>query len=104
MKTYWQTETGCHAITPLAAATPTKAGSATLPFFGIEPAILDPTTGRELQGPGVEGALVFKQPWPSMARTVWGAHQRYMEAYLATYKGYYVSCNPIFKGTFHTFF
>lgn len=74
--------------------TPTKPGSATLPFFGIEPALLDPATGRELDGSGVEGALVFKQPWPSMARTVWGAHQRYMEAYLNTYKGYYVSCSP----------
>lgn len=86
-------------ITPLAAVTPTKAGSATLPFFGIEPALLDPSTGLELEGSGQEGALVFKQPWPSMARTVWGAHQRYMEAYLTTYKGYYVSCYSSFQKT-----
>lgn len=88
-------------ITPLAAVTPTKAGSATLPFFGIEPALLDPSTGLELEGPGQEGALVFKQPWPSMARTVWGAHQRYLEAYFATYKGYYVSFHLVIEITCH---
>ncbi|KAF7196511.1 Acetyl-coenzyme A synthetase [Pseudocercospora fuligena] len=87
--TYWQTETGSHVITPLGGVTPTKPGSASLPFFGIEPAIIDPVSGEEIQGNDVEGVLAFKQAWPSMARTVWGAHKRYMDTYLNVYKGYY---------------
>jgi len=90
-ETYWQTETGSHIITPLAGVTPTKPGSASLPFFGIEAAIIDPVSGEELHGNDVEGVLAIKQPWPSMARTVWGAHKRYMDTYLNVYKGYYVS-------------
>lgn len=62
-----------------------------MPFFGIEPAIIDPVSGEEILGNDVEGVLAFKQPWPSMARTVWGAHKRYMDTYLNVYKGYYVS-------------
>jgi len=69
--------------------TPTKPGSASLPFFGIEPAIIDPVSGEEISGNDVEGVLAFKQPWPSMARTVWAAHKRYMDTYLNVYKGYY---------------
>jgi acetyl-CoA synthetase len=87
--TYWQTETGSNVITPLGGITPTKPGSASLPFFGIEPAIIDPVSGEEITGNDVEGVLAFKQPWPSMARTVWGAHKRYMDTYLNVYKGYY---------------
>ncbi|KAJ4982954.1 acetyl-CoA synthetase [Stagonosporopsis vannaccii] len=87
--TYWQTETGSHVIAPLGGVTPTKPGSASLPFFGIEPAIVDPLTGDEIYGNDVEGVLVFKQPWPSMARTVWKEHKRYMDTYLGVYKGYY---------------
>ena len=87
--TYWQTETGSHVITPMGGVTPTKPGSASLPFFGIEPAIIDPVSGEELHGNDVEGVLAIKQPWPSMARTVWGAHKRYMDTYLNVYKGYY---------------
>jgi len=90
-QTYWQTETGSNVITPLAGVTPTKPGSASLPFFGIEPAIIDPVSGEEIHGNDVEGVLAFKQAWPSMARTVWGAHKRYMDTYLNVYKGYYVS-------------
>ena len=78
-------------LTPLAGITPAKAGSCTLPFFGIEPAIIDPITGEERKGNDVEGVLAFKKPWPSMARTVWGAHDRFMDTYLRVYKGYYVS-------------
>lgn len=74
----------------MAGVIPPKPGSASLPFFGIEPAIIDPVSGNEIAGNGVEGVLAFKQPWPSMARTVWGAHQRYMDTYLCVYKGYYV--------------
>ncbi|KAK3175639.1 acetyl-coenzyme A synthetase 2 [Lecanicillium sp. MT-2017a] len=87
--TYWQTETGSNVITPLAGITPTKPGSASFPFFGIDPAIIDPVTGEELPGNNVEGVLAFKQPWPSMARTVYGAHKRYMDTYFNVYKGYY---------------
>lgn len=87
--TYWQTETGSNIITPLGGVTPTKPGSASLPFFGIEPAIIDPVSGVEITGNDVEGVLAIKQPWPSMARTVWGAHKRYMDTYLNVYKGYY---------------
>lgn len=87
--TYWQTETGSNVITPLAGITPTKPGSASLPFFGIEPAIIDPVSGEEIHGNDVEGVLAFKQPWPSMTRTVWGAHKRYMDTYFNVYKGYY---------------
>ncbi|KAF1826274.1 acetate--CoA ligase [Dissoconium aciculare CBS 342.82] len=87
--TYWQTETGSHVIAPLGGITPTKPGSASLPFFGIEPAIIDPVSGEEKKGNDVEGVLAFKQAWPSMARTVYGAHKRYMDTYLNVYKGYY---------------
>lgn len=87
--TYWQTETGSHIIAPLSAAIPTKAGSASLPFFGIEAAIVDPQSGKEIEGNDVEGVLVIKRPWPSMARTVYGAHDRFMDTYLKPYPGYY---------------
>jgi len=87
--TYWQTETGGHIVTPLPGAIATKPGSATLPFFGIELAVLDAKTGKELEGNNVEGVLCVKQPWPGMARTVFGDHQRYMDVYLRPYKGMY---------------
>ncbi|CAG8630012.1 11777_t:CDS:2 [Paraglomus brasilianum] len=87
--TYWQTETGSIVISPLPGAIPTKPGSATVPFFGVDPVILDPVTGEELHGNGVEGVLAFKQPWPSMAKTVYNNHHRYLDTYLKPYKGYY---------------
>ncbi len=87
--TWWQTETGAHMITPLPGATELKPGSATLPFFGIEPAILD-NEGRELEGPG-EGVLVMKSPWPGQIRTVFGDHQRLIDTYYSLYPGYYFS-------------
>lgn len=87
--TYWQTETGSIVITPLPGATPTKPGSATYPFFGILPAILDPITGQELEGDDVTGILAIKKPWPSMARTIFNNHHKYMETYLRPYPGYY---------------
>jgi acetyl-CoA synthetase len=89
--TYWQTETGSHVITPLAGITHTKPGSASFPFFGIDPVLIDPVSGEVIEGNDVEGVLAFRQPWPSMTRTVWGAHKRYMDTYLNVYKGYYVS-------------
>ncbi|CAO3692802.1 hypothetical protein G6F70_008525 [Rhizopus microsporus] len=87
--TYWQTETGSIIITPLPGATPTKPGSATFPFFGIKPVILDPASGKELEGNDVTGVLAISQPWPSMARSVYNNHNRYLDTYLYPYKGYY---------------
>ncbi|CAI2181666.1 686_t:CDS:2 [Funneliformis geosporum] len=87
--TYWQTETGSIIITPLPGATATKPGSATFPFFGIDPVILDSTTGEEIKGNNAEGVLAIRQPWPSMARTVYKNHHRYLDTYLKPFKGYY---------------
>jgi acetyl-CoA synthetase len=86
--TWWQTETGGILITPLPGAIPTKPGSATLPFFGVQPVVLD-EKGTELHGNGVSGILAIKAPWPGQARTMWGAHERFQEVYFAMYKGYY---------------
>ncbi|KAI0071884.1 acetate--CoA ligase [Panus rudis PR-1116 ss-1] len=87
--TFWQTETGSIIVTPFPGAIETKPGSATVPFFGIEPAILDPTSGKELEGNNVEGVLVIKHPWPSIARTVYQDHNRYLETYMKPYPGYF---------------
>uniref|UniRef100_A0A8C7KQY7 Propionate--CoA ligase n=1 Tax=Oncorhynchus kisutch TaxID=8019 RepID=A0A8C7KQY7_ONCKI len=87
--TFWQTETGGHVLTPLPAATPMKPGSATFPFFGVVPAILN-ESGEELEGPS-EGYLVFKQPWPGVMRTVFGNHQRFETTYFEQFPGYYVT-------------
>lgn len=87
--TFWQTETGSIVVTPFPGAIPTKPGSATVPFFGIEPCILEPEKGTLLTGNGVEGVLAFKSPWPSIARTVWKDHKRYLETYMKPYPGYY---------------
>jgi acetyl-CoA synthetase len=85
--TWWQTETGGHLITPLPGATALKPGSATTPFFGVVPAILD-AQGKEMEGE-CEGSLVIKQPWPGQMRTLYGDHQRFKDAYFSTYPGYY---------------
>ncbi|ORX99837.1 acetyl-coenzyme A synthetase [Basidiobolus meristosporus CBS 931.73] len=87
--TYWQTETGSIIVTPLPGAIPTKPGSATLPFFGIDVVILDPHTGEELVGNDVTGVLAVRSPWPSMARTIYNDHQRYLNTYTRAYQGYY---------------
>uniref|UniRef100_A0A8D0L1Q7 Acetyl-coenzyme A synthetase n=1 Tax=Sphenodon punctatus TaxID=8508 RepID=A0A8D0L1Q7_SPHPU len=87
--TFWQTETGGHVLTPLPAAVPTKPGSATFPFFGVVPAVLD-ECGEELEGEA-EGYLVFKQPWPGIMRTVYGNHQRFETTYFKKFPGYYVT-------------
>ncbi|MBN8429966.1 acetate--CoA ligase [Microbulbifer salipaludis] len=85
--TWWQTETGAHLITPLPGATTLKPGSATRPFFGVQPALLD-EKGQEIDGEG-EGALVMKASWPSMIRSVFGDHQRMIDTYFSTFPGYY---------------
>ena len=86
--TWWQTETGGIMISPLAGVTPTKPGFATLPLPGIEPALMD-DDGKEVDGNGVKGNLVIKQPWPGMTRGIWGNQERYMETYFKDYPGYY---------------
>jgi len=87
--TWWQTETGGHLMTPLPGATATKPGSCTLPFFGVQPVVLEPTTGEELHDNGIEGVLCIKDSWPGQMRTVWGDHDRFEKTYFSDYKGYY---------------
>jgi len=87
--TYWMTETGSIHITPLPGATTTKPGSATFPFFGVDIAILDSQSGKLVEGGDIEGVLVAKKPWPSLARTVYRDHQRYLDTYMRPYKGYF---------------
>ncbi|MXU64908.1 acetate--CoA ligase [Oceanomicrobium pacificus] len=89
--TWWQTETGGHLLTPLPGATATKPGSATLPFFGVEPVILDPQTGAEITETEAEGVLCLKDSWPGQMRTVYGDHERFVKTYFSDYKGYYFS-------------
>ncbi|NVK53527.1 MAG: acetate--CoA ligase [Flavobacteriaceae bacterium] len=86
--TWWQTETGGIMITPIPYVTPTKPTYATLPFIGIQPALMD-ENGDEVKGNQVEGRLCVKFPWPSMARTIWGNHQRYKETYFSAYDNKY---------------
>ncbi len=86
--TWWQTETGGHLITPLPGATDLKPGSASRPFFGVVPSIVDASTGEELEGE-CEGALVITRPWPAQMRSVYGDHQRFKETYFSQYPGTY---------------
>jgi len=88
--TWWQTETGGHLITPLPGATPLKPGSASKPFFGVVPGIIDTATNKLIEGEGeARGALVITRPWPSQMRTLYGDHQRFVDTYFKTYPGYY---------------
>lgn len=86
--TWWQTETGGIMITPIPFCTPTKPTYATLPFIGIQPTLMD-ESGQEVKGNQVDGRLCIKFPWPSMARTIWGNHQRYKDTYFSTYENMY---------------
>jgi acetyl-CoA synthetase len=87
--TWWQTETGGIMITPLPGAIPTKPGSATLPFFGVDAAIVD-EKGKEV-GPNVGGKLIIRKPWPSMLRTIYGDKKRYRKQYWSEFKGSYLT-------------
>ncbi len=87
--TWWQTETGGHLITPLPGATKLKPGSATNPFFGVQPVLLDATTGQEIYETAAEGVLCIKDSWPGQMRTLWGDPDRFVQAYFSDYKGYY---------------
>ncbi len=86
--TWWQTETGGILITPLPGCTPTKPGSATFPFFGVQPALVD-DEGKEISGNGVSGRLVMKAPWPGQLRTTYGSHERFETVYFSDFDGYY---------------
>jgi acetyl-CoA synthetase len=86
--TWWQTETGGIMITPIPFVTPTKPTYATLPFIGIQPTLMD-ENGKEITGNQVEGRLCIIFPWPSMARTIWGNHQRYKDTYFSAYENKY---------------
>ncbi len=85
--TWWQTETGGIMIVPLPGATPLKPGSATLPFFGVQPALYD-SEGNTLEG-AVDGNLVITDSWPGQARSIWGDHERFIQTYFSTYQGVY---------------
>lgn len=86
--TWWQTETGGIMISPIPYVTPTTPTYATLPFIGIQPALMDENS-NEIRGNQVEGRLCIKFPWPSMARTIWGNHERYRDTYFSAYKNKY---------------
>lgn len=90
MDTWWQTETGGHMLTPLAGATPLKPGSATRPFFGVRPALID-TDGKVVEGNPAEGALVMTFPWPGQMRSIYGDHERFIKTYFSDYPGNYFS-------------
>ncbi len=89
--TWWQTETGGILISPLPGAIPTKPGSATKPFFGVQPVVLEPASGVEIAETECEGVLALSDSWPGQMRTIWGDHDRFVDTYFSQYKGYYFS-------------
>ncbi|KTG05298.1 hypothetical protein cypCar_00030301 [Cyprinus carpio] len=97
--TFWQTETGGHVLTPLPAATPLKPGSATCPFFGVQPAVLN-EHGEELEGEA-EGYLVFRKPWPGIMRGVYGNQERFESTYFRKFPGFYVTGDVKRKSIMH---
>ncbi len=94
--TWWQTETGGILMTPLPAATPLKPGSATFPFFGIEPVILD-EAGNEVEGNPATGYLCIKTAWPGIMRTVYGDHERFLDTYFRRFPGYYMTGDGVLR-------
>jgi acetyl-CoA synthetase len=88
MDTWWQTETGGHMLTPLPAVAPIKPGSCSFPFFGVDPVILD-DMGEEAKFPEQEGVLCIRKPWPGIARTIYGDHERFKETYFSQIPGMY---------------
>jgi acetyl-CoA synthetase len=87
--TFWQTETGGHMLTPLPGAIAQKPGSATKPFFGVQPVVLDPATAEVMTATETDGVLCIADSWPGQMRTLWGDHARFEEAYFSQYPGYY---------------
>ena len=94
--TWWQTETGGILMTPLPAATPLKPGSATFPFFAIEPVILD-EEGNEVEGNPATGYLCIKTAWPGIMRTVYGDHERFVDVYFSRFPGYYMTGDGVLR-------
>ena len=94
--TWWQTETGGILMTPLPAATPLKPGSATFPFFGIEPVILD-EGGNEVEGNPATGYLCIKTAWPGIMRTIYGDHERFLDTYFRRFPGYYMTGDGVLR-------
>ncbi len=94
--TYWQTESGGHMLTGLAGATTMKPGSASLPFFGIEPSLVDPE-GQLIEGNDVSGILCMERSWPGMMRTVYGDHERFLQTYLVQYPGKYFTGDGAYR-------
>uniref|UniRef100_A0A7S1V5C6 Acetyl-coenzyme A synthetase n=1 Tax=Grammatophora oceanica TaxID=210454 RepID=A0A7S1V5C6_9STRA len=95
--TYWQTETGGHIVTNLPGVTPMKPGSCTLPFYGVDLVVLDIQDGKIVEGNDVEGVLAIRQPWPGMARTCLGDHERYMTVYMKPYPGFYFAGDSVLR-------
>jgi len=98
--TYWQTETGGIVVAPIPGAIPTKPGSCTLPFFGIQPNLLDSHTGQivpHIPGQVTRGVMCLSLTWPGMARTIFGDHQRFMDTYLRPYPGHYFTGDGAFR-------
>jgi len=98
--TYWQTETGGHIITNIPGVTPMKPGSCTLPMYGIDPVVLDSTTGAIIEwkkGTAISGVLAIRKPWPGIARTCLGDHERYKTVYTKLYPGYYFTGDAVMK-------
>jgi acetyl-CoA synthetase len=98
--TYWQTETGGHVVTNIPGVTPMKPGSCTLPLPGIDIVVLDPQNGHVLEpepGKPTVGVLAIRQPWPGMARTCLGDHERYMTVYLKAYPGFYFTGDSVMR-------
>eukprot|EP01069_Polyplicarium_translucidae_P008596 Polyplicarium_translucidae@DN3238_c0_g1_i15.p2 len=95
--TYWQTETGGIMMTPLPGACEMKPGSCMQPFFGVDPAVVDPLSGDELQGTDVCGALCFKRSWPGMMRTIFGDHKRIESTYTNPFRGYYFTGDGAYR-------
>lgn len=94
---YWQTETGGHVVVPMPGAIPTKAGSATLPFPGITINVIDQHTGKTLNHSPADGVLVISTPWPGMARTIHGDHEKFFKTYFASYPGHYFSGDRVYR-------
>ena len=95
--TYWQTETGGHVITNIPGITPMKPGSCTLPFYGIDAVVLDPLNGHVLEANNVQGVMAIRQPWPGMARTCIGDHDRYLQVYFQPYPGFYFTGDSVLR-------
>jgi len=95
--TYWQTETGGHLLTNIPGVTPMKPGSCTLPMYGIDPVVLDAVSGEIVSETECEGVLAIRQPWPGMARTCLGDHERYQTVYLKPYPGYYFTGDAVMR-------